>query len=65
MSDSSNVFHFVPVGLVERCARRRGQAGSYVWKQGYSWQGTVPWMTRAEARRFAETNGGRATFARC
>lgn len=59
----SKVFHFVFAGLVERFARRRGRASSYTWKQGYSWQGTMPWMTRSEARRFAETNGGRATFA--
>lgn len=48
-------------GLVERPSRRR-----YVWKDGYSANGTegmlYPWLTKKEARADAKQQGAQAVF---
>ena len=46
----------------------RGIGGSYQWREGYSeGEGPIvnyPWMTRAECRRDAISQGGKAVFYR-
>ena len=49
-------------GMVERPSKR-----GYVWKEGYSATGESggalqPWQTKAECRKDAESQGGKAVF---
>ncbi len=52
-------------GQIEVPSPRRGHPG-YAWRDGYSTgeKGSVsyPWMTKAECRRTARSNGRRAVF---